>query len=590
MAFLANDYWGRHQSQLTADRFETKMYVVPAQEMGCEDLVEDFCKELYSPDSKGNLTIYDGAQQYTTRQGETVNNFESAKYLYYRALLDQAEKLPKDLRTALYKRDFFSALQNMLKRPSRKMVGFEQSIINSDDETAVESKWKSAFDETIMVRLDKKFPGVYKLSDGERPQEADLESLRIKNRIWSELSLSLWAKNSRWQKVKQQFVGLKISFRRVLQEKIKEKELLEHLLKKLEKITLTLPGQNPITANSSCISVSKNAYYYPYLNTLTVCAGYFNSGEQIQTLAHELAHAFDNNSLLIDFQQSTELVKQLRRLKKKVCSPEAFDCEGWQNFKNSYLSFLQGLDSYSIVHRDFHKCLQKEQTDKKVDLAIVKEKADLITRDRYSDMAESEAFFRITNKSLPRENNQAVKNPNYMNPCAYYVWDNDPFSLDSEMLSLIFFTSESKCKPIDQPEQLRAAIDLSKSMTAQLFEKILMEEGEFSARAEMQEGGYSSPSSERFADKLGSYVVADYLKQFSQVREKRGRFLVSTVWLCEKPSLKKSNSQFLRVLKDLIVDRSLHADYEERRRDWLSQVVVEQLSCEKDFEDNGCEL
>lgn len=594
MAIPVTMYYVTYSANETPDIYkkvaQPYLYSVPDNEIGCTELIDGFCKELYSPEARGNIDVSDGKTTFKIRQGRTENNFDSVWHSYYSAILKNYSNFPADLKKNIVKRNLPNRIKSLLSRPSKKQLTLDENISYTEFETEIDTQLSNAIDEIVLSRLEKLYPGTYRLNEDERPQEADLEYLRIQHRVWSQISMALWKNSPHWQQVQTTFKQLKIAFQKVIESKVNDPILKNKWLNKMNTLRLELPGQNPITATSQCISSSRNAHYYPYLNTLTVCAGYFNSGEQIQTLAHELSHALDNSSTLIDFQQKSNITKKLREVKNQVCRKKEFSCDAWVEFKNNYQKELVELDNYNPDMHSFHQCLQKRKPVRALTNEDFNEKSAEIVKERFSDMTENSSFFRIIDEKLTLPNGKLIDNPNYLNPCAYYLWDNDPFSLDAELFSLIFFTYELRCSKKESFEKIKDAISTSKVITTNILSSILKSEGEFSARNEFLAEALSSPSSERFADRLGSYVVAEYLNSLPTVTQKRSQYLVSSYWLCDKPSLRTKNYQLFHSLKDFIVDRTKHAENEERRLDWLSPQVMEQLACSADFEQNHCEL
>lgn len=571
-----------------SEYFDIPTFKVPLGSVGCKSMVDDYCSDLYSNQSQGNLKVFDGNKEYLTLQGQTNNNFDNPWFFFYSARLDNEKRLPKDLLEALRRRQFFDKLRDILKRPNKKDMPLEQNIKHYDLETEVDQIWRNAIAETVTKRLEVQFPGSYKLTHEETGQEIDFERARIQKRLWSEISISLWSKSKNWKKVKKDFLLLKAAYKQTIDHVLSDEVLKKKWIDKLNKVELTLPGQNPVTANSDCISVSRNAYYYPYLNTLTVCAGYFNGGQQIQTLSHELSHAFDSSSHIIDYQQNSRFVKSLRKLKKNVCAIKTFSCEGWTDYKKSFALELEKMGQYQMPLSNFNRCLQKKPLKKILTEQVILDKAEEIIKDRISDLTTNSSFLRVTSETLPMPNGKIVKNPNYLNPCSYSVWDQDPFAIDSDLVSLLYFTAAYRCEGTNSPEKLKTAVQVSRDLSKEVLKTILKMEGEFSARDELQTAGYSLPTFEQFADRLGSDNVAEYLSSFKTVAEKRGRYLVSSFWLCDKPSLKKSNLEMLNALSEYIFDHSLHSENDERLKDWLSPKVQEQLQCDKDFDAKEC--
>lgn len=576
--------------RLTLERgsfYSPALFRVDTKNIGCKAMVDNYCASLYAKDARGNLQIEDGKRTRITLQGKTTNNFDGAAFAYYRARANHRSRLPADLRDALARREFYPKLEKLLTRPSKKNMPLDERIFFSDLENEVDRIWENAIEESIARRLEKRYRGTY-LEDDEMSLEIELERQRLRYRLWAQISTALWKDHPNWEAVQEDFTKLKVSFTRAIQHLGIPPELKTAWAAKIRAVQLTLPGHSVLTANSACISTSRNAYYYPYLNTLTVCAGYFNGGQQIQTLAHELAHALDFNSRLVDFQQRQPLLGDLREIKDMVCGKKTFNCGEWHDFAAGFGAKTAALATYTPELPAFHSCLQKNRPVRELTDDILQEKAEKISRNRFSDLTKNSAFFRLISEKMPLPSGDSVPNRAFMNPCSYYLWDSEKFQPDSELTSLILFTAAYRCAADSDGTALRTAVETSKKMTQDLIYAVLKSEGVFSDREELQTEAYASPPTERFADRMASYAVADYLRQYPGVAQARSAYLASTFWLCDKPSLRKSNYQQYQSLRDLIVDRTVHLENEERLKDWFSPPLMERLSCQPDFEDLGC--
>jgi hypothetical protein len=566
----------------------------PKNIKGCKSVVDDYCHQLHSQTARGNLRIKNkDLSEALTTAGSTINNFDSATFAYHKARLRQRTRLPKDLVPALNKRNFFGDLESLLGRPPRGKMTLQARVYYSDLENNVDSKWDQAIEEVVLSRLARKFPKIYNLDDSSIPREMEVEYTRVYYSLWTDISAALWANNSRWIRIKTIFDQLKESFANVINDLKVDDETKLIWLKKINSVQLKTPGFNPAVASRDCISVSRNAYYYPYLNTITVCAGYLNTGEQIQTLAHELAHAIDISSRLIDYLKESELQSSFRSLRTSLCKNKTFTCDEWNGFTGSFEKNLKKLEGYQSEVYSFHRCLKKNPNTIPFRSDDAERIATKINDETFSSLIQSSAFFRITKQQAPLGSGEQVKNPSYLNPCDYYTWDLDDFSTDGELTSLLMFTASYRCTEGDEIFRIRSAIDAAKRYSHDITTAVLNLEGEFSSREEMQSEHLSSSSTERFADRMGSYIVADFLKRHQSPEEPedmRSLFLASSYWLCDRPSLQSKHIEEYQSLSDIIIDKSVHEDNSNRIKDWLSPPVREILSCEKDFEHAECSV
>lgn len=566
----------------------------PKDIRGCKSLVDNYCHQLHSKEARGNLRIKNKDLSVAlTTAGSTVNNFDSATFAFHKARLKQKNRLPQNLNFALENRNFYEDLNNLLSRPPRNKMTFQARVYYTDLESNVDNKWDQAIEEEVLRRLSKKFPQAYALDDNSIPREVEVEYTRIYYSLWTEISHALWSNNARWVKIKKIFDQLKQSFANVVNDMDVDQRIKDIWLKKIASVQLRTPGFNPAVASRDCISVARNAYYYPYLNTITVCAGYLNTGEQLQTLAHELAHSIDQSSRLIDYLKESELQDSFRKMRKGLCKAKTYSCEDWNQFTSQFDDQLQKLNFFENEIYSFHRCLKKNSDTLSMNDADHTRIANKITDEDFSSLIKSSALFRITKEQIPLRYGEQVKNVSHLNPCDYYTWDLDEFALDGELTSLLMFTAAYKCSAGDEITRMRAAVNTAKHYAKQINFTVIGLEGEFSARDEMQSELFSSTPTERFADRMGSYIVADFLKNY-QIQDKaedaRSLFLASSYWLCDRPSLQSRHIEEYQSLSDIIIDKSVHNDNPNRIMDWLSPNIRDILSCEKDFEHRECSI
>ena len=180
------------------------------------------------------------------------------------------------------------------------------------------------------------------------------------------------------------------------------------------------------------------------------------------------------------------------------------------------------------------------------------------------------------------------KNPNYLNPCSYYLWSQGEEPISDELSTLLFFTAEYRCSELPPVERMRHSIEAAKSLTTAVLEPVLKVEGEFSGRSELESGGFASPSFERFADVLGSYAVADLLSALPEAWDRQNKFLAGSSWQCIEPSLASHYPEESAVEQGYIFDP--HTEGDERRKELFSAPVRESIGCKKDFEFDECSL
>src|SRR6202007_3319322 len=103
------------------------------------------------------------------------------------------------------------------------------------------------------------------------------------------------------------------------------------------------------------------------------------------------------------------------------------------------------LDGYEPEMPEFQRCLKRRVTNKPLGPEDIARFARNLTADRISDLASNDRFLRVTKPELPTPNGKYLKNPNYLNPCSYYMWSQGEEPIDDEISTVMFFTAEYRC-------------------------------------------------------------------------------------------------------------------------------------------------
>jgi hypothetical protein len=561
----------------------------PQGSIGCQKMMDDYCTFLYSPDALGNLQLHRPNENLSVLQGETDNDFSQVYFRYAKAKINHRETLPADFLLALTPSDYFNALKKSLIRRPRRMMTLDERLESERLDSIIESAWSSAISETVWTRLAKKFPGVFQLSERQMPPEYELESRKIRRVLISEISKSLWRDDANWHKVEDTFNKLREIYLGVVDQLDIDIKTRENWKQRIMSIKLALPGSLPEISDDECSTTTINAYYYKYLDVITVCAGDFNSEDILLTLAHEMSHALDISRSLYLHKVNSTLGQAESDLRNRVCMDEpVFSCDKWNAFKSSFDDRLFHLGNFQIEVPEFNRCLKRKPTHKIPTSEDLTRISHNITINRYANLAANGYFLRITKKKIPLRNGRLNKNPYYLDPCRYYLWSVGEEAPEEELSSLIYFTAEYRCADPDDPNRFRKSIDLSQNMTEKLLHRVLELEGEFSSWDGMEREGFSSPPMERFADVLGSYAMAEFLKLSPHIADRRAKFLSSSSWQCSEPSLMSHYPDESRIESEYAFSR--HSEGLERRREILSPPIREVLTCEKDFEFEECKL
>jgi hypothetical protein len=557
---------------------------------GCKNMIDTYCSELYSPRAQGNARIGRGPDSLLVLQGKTPNDFTSAYFAYAKAKLRARNELPRDLAEALASHEYFARLERFLARRPREQMTLRSRVQSLRSDAELDAVWSASVSETVLKRLERRFPGYHRLKDDLVPLEIQVERRKVTRELVSEVSRSLWKRDRNWKKVETSFETLKRDYLSMIARLDVPPALRDEWKERIDTVRLVIPGALPEISDSECSTTQANAYYYPHLNIITVCAGDFNGEDILQTLAHELGHALDLERSRYLFEKRSEFGVALSDLRGKVCAPadRPLDCSAWNGFKQRFKPLLSGLDSYRPELPEFQRCLKRRPTPNRIDPEEIDRIAGQMITEQVADLAGSDFFLRITKDEIPLPNGKTGRNPNYLNPCSYSLWSRGEEPIDDELTQLLFFTAEYRCGDGDPVSRLRKSIVVSKDMATDVLRKTLSLEGEFSIRPELESEGLSSATHERFADVVGSYALAQTLSALPDLWTRRETFLAGSSWQCSKPSLASLYPEESSVQQAFSLDS--HTEGEERRKEFFTRPVREAIGCEKDFRFDECRL
>ncbi|MGE4132891.1 MAG: hypothetical protein AB7F86_14720 [Bdellovibrionales bacterium] len=551
-------------------------------------MLDQYCDYLYSPESLGNIQVGRDNRAHTVLQGETANGFSQVYYRYAKAKISNQWRFPNDLRQALGRYNYFGKLEEFLQRPPRSLMTRAQRLASERTETELDFLWVAAIDETILLRMSRKFPGYHRIPSKLMPFEFSIEARKKRRELISEISKAIWRNDKNWARVESEFVKIREGFVKTISRLDIPDEIRDKWTARIQDVQLVLPGSLPAISNEECSTVTDNAYYYTHLNVITVCAGDFNSEDIAQTLAHELAHAIDIDRDRYLYQVRSEFGQDLASLRNKVCSQNKFSCADWELYKSKFSKRLGSLEGYQPDLPKFQRCLKRRPTRKHLTDSDIERLADRGAARRISHLASNDRFLRITKSEIPLINGKRQKNPNFLNPCSYFLWTQGEEPIDDELTTLLYFTAEFRCQDLPDSERLKVAIEKAKEMTREILAQTLSMEGEFSGRGSLSAEGFSSSPAERFADVVGSYALAERLLSLPTAVDRQNRFLASSSWMCSRPSLASRFPEESAVEREYIF--AAHLEGLQREQELFSTPIRQVIGCEKDFEFAECKL
>jgi len=557
---------------------------------GCLSMMNQYCNSLYHPDHNGNMVIPTKDAAIFIRQGKTLNDLNQTYYELAQSKIRNQKILPHDFSSILHAHHYFIKLEDFIHRKPLEAMNLMDRMETMEQQSEVENLWYLAINETLLLRVTNQFPNYPKIPEDLTPPEISHFKTQEKKVLLSEVSRAIWANNPNWNKVKNTFESLRKVYLLVIEKLAISNEIKADWSERIKSMRLVPPGSLPELTDQDCAGTTVNAYYYSHFNVLTICAGDFNGEDSLQTLGHEMSHALDIDRSLYLFFKKSKASQTIERLGRKWCSSDSdkISCSDWDHFKDSLTPSLSELSNYSPDVPAFNRCLKRNQT-LPLDTNTILRFATQATQSSIRDLAEEEAFLRITQQKLPMANGKNMKNPSFMNPCSYLKADWNSEGLDSELSMLTVFLTEFRCSSqTDNISKLKSAITTTQNIFNDIENAMITSEGEFSERRELIDEKYSSSPVERFADVMGSYVVAQYMNNLQSIFDRRALFLASNSWQCSAPSLSKNFPVESLMLRQYVQDA--HTDGDDRKKEILSTPIRDTLGCKADFSWGECHL
>ena len=557
---------------------------------GCKSMLDSYCNYLYEPQVGGNIRIgRKRGEPILVLQGHSDNGFSHVFLEFARAKLKNRRALPKDFRSGLEAGNYFSRLESFINQKPRQEMSLNERIYSVREENYLNQTWERVVQETVLRRMEEENLGFHKIQDDLIPVELQIKRIKVHKELLAEVNGALWQGHANWKKVENAFEDLRKHFLLIIEKIDAVNEVKAEWSERIKTLKLLSPGSAPELLDEDCASTKENALYFPHLNAITVCAGDFNSGDILFTLAHEMAHSLDIDHSMYLFAKRAAIGAGLRSLRQQVCKKVEFSCQEWNSLKSTFSEKLDGLKKYHPQLIEFQRCLKRTVTTKELTQPDIDRLATQIVSERIAALADEELFLRITKENISTGDGKSEFNPNYLDPCSYYLWSQDQEPLDDDLTTLMFFTAEYRCSQNrSEVEKLKSSIETAKAMSVHLMSELIGMEGEFSSRPTVVSEGFSSSPVERFADVVGTEAMAGLLNTTSSTSDRRNTFLASSSWQCSKPSFAKDYPQEYSLLRAYVNDS--HADGDERKKEVFSSSIRNTLKCQKDFDFNECKL
>jgi len=215
--------------------------------LSCSQLSDGFCRQLWSKDNLGNLTLSDGN---TISQGATPSKLISnSTYLYFRKIIDRKCKLPQDLQTELHVNCEVKSSDDLLYRLDAHLKlaldpNFKQTIVAikawRKEFATIRDNISEVLNDVELARLLAAYPELSqkkpaKLTDKEQGLISD--SKYNFSREWMD---AVYLGSPEWKRVKTLFTNVQSEIIKLVDNMGLDTESADFMRQKVASVQLTL--------------------------------------------------------------------------------------------------------------------------------------------------------------------------------------------------------------------------------------------------------------------------------------------------------------------------------------------------------------
>lgn len=374
----------------------------------CTDLTDNFCKELWFPQNKGSLKVFDGEiKAGTSQKSEASQNYiENIK-----ALINSGPRLPKDLQ------------KNGL--PILKKLKKELEKENDSEKwyraiSAITQEWNNLVSDIAAERTEKRNPNLKQIKYKDLTLEQKMEYQKDSWALSTEVLNAKYKEHPNWKRVEHVFAQVQNDISATIKELNIPEEQKKIMLEKVRTVKLSLPysDKNILGARDSCQSTEVNATYYPSYHTFTVCAGFFNAYQSESSLymviAHEISHSVDSNAMA-SFNASKSPFSQTMN-KLAGSSGPAYSCKDWKQINDRFVNQNKDIKiSNTDPLQNLYDCIAPKDKLSKFESAPIKNATSRFAKSNISTYASYNMFLKIAQPTIQKDGS-TIPNEFYMRP------------------------------------------------------------------------------------------------------------------------------------------------------------------------------
>lgn len=558
-----------------------------AEKISCENMVEDFCHDLWREPYLGDIDLKSGDYSFSVRTGQTENGIPWILLTFLKQVQKKYNDFPADIRKAFDQIHLKQKLEAYIHRKKIKNR-LPQDLLHEEFYDTIIEPINDALWAVAKIRTNKEKPGYIRMRSYEIPSELSLLAYKNESLAWSDFFVTVWSGSAQWRAVQKLFSDIQQEYISMLEaDTDMPPELKKESIENLRTVKLVIPGENPRNANSSrwhrCGIDTDNAFYVPTDHEITVCAGSFNSTDSLLTLAHEMGHSFSLARRRHAYWRKSNFGKDLIGLYAKSCTKQHMSCNEWSDFKADIMSSMKNLKSYTYEDDNF---LRGFITQKLKQIPEGKEMSELIERSAKTTVREEineHELEKILKSEEILSNGKRIPNFRYLAAClnsGNWATDNSALYSDSVQFEL-FFAEDYSCRlqnAENQDKALSESINVAEDMIKETELVSLTVPGIYNSSQLARNEDFAQDIEEDVVDHFASRVTAKILSRLKDRQEIRTRYLGSVAGFCNYPSFTAEFPKETAIL-NTFTNRS-HSIGLERRMKLLTPQIREALQCQ----------
>ncbi len=494
----------------------------------CTELSDNFCKKTWLPPLNGNIALKTGNIFLGKTEKSELRMIEKLDLL---ELIASESRLPKDLRKKSH--NILSQLKKHFEKESDADLWYH-------DLDSIKHDWWNLVRKTAIRRTQNRVPGFTKIQPKERTYDQNWLLKEDYYDLADQIISAKYKNHPNWLRVQSIFEKVKQDVLAEVNNLGLEEAVKKIITTKLLNVKLVFPSEDPrkVSVTAGCGSTVFNAYYMSDRNLFTVCAGFFNSLQDISpitfVLAHEMAHSFDPLTYATDRLLESPTGTVLKKLCHQKESP--YDCDEWAKTREIIFPRLKTVDLKVGPFKKLTQCLKKESTLQPFKSDEVIKVNELNRRWHLNAIARRNDFSRLA-QATEFKNGKTSPNDYFMRPDRWTTPNSNEqclMDVDIELMAQVL-----KCSKYKETDKLTRGSEFESAMKD--MEQIQHSLGEQWIQycgtdcPDLVSSKMSRVVQEEFADWMAKRVVARMLERESDLETRREHFGSLGVWLCDRP-------------------------------------------------------